>query len=121
MSRRARAVTAAFVALAALVAFALFARRAVETHSVTAIDYHFHDAHPTPPLAAGDTLRFTNQGRNVHNVTFVAAGYSEDIEPGGELVIEAIGELLGGPGRYVFVCAYHQERGMTGTVVIASG
>lgn len=107
--------------LAALGAAALFAPRGVETHSVTAIDNHFHDAHPTPPLAGGVTLRITNQGRNLHNVSFADAGYSRDIEPGGELVIEAIGELLGGQGRYALICAYHVDVGMGGTIVIATG
>jgi plastocyanin len=121
VSQKVRAAAAGSVVLAALGAAALWSSGAVRTHTVTAIDYHFHDAHPTPPLAPGDTLRFSNQGRNVHNVTFEGAGYSKDFQPGDEFVIEEIGEFLGGPGSYTFFCAYHKDRGMTGTVVIVSG
>jgi hypothetical protein len=36
---------------------------------VTAIDYHFHDAHPSLPIRLGQAVQFSNQGRNPHNVT----------------------------------------------------
>ncbi len=86
---------------------------------VTAIDYHFHDAHPTRPIAVGRTLIVTNDGLNLHNVTIPAAHYSMDVKPGGRLVIKDIGALLGGPGRYPFFCAFHVNLGMKGVIVIA--
>ena len=58
---------------------------------VTAIDYHFHDAHPTLPIGPGRDLIVRNQGRNVHNVTIPALGISRDVRPGGQVVIGSIG------------------------------
>ena len=85
---------------------------------VSVIDYHFHDAHPTPPLSNDRTLIFRSQALNAHNVTIPAAGFSENVRPGNEIVVERIGELLGGPGEYRFYCKFHVDRGMTGTIVI---
>ena len=84
---------------------------------ISAIDYHFHDAHPTEPLAADREVVVTNQGRNVHNVTFEAIGFTRDIQPGERLSLGRIGDLLEGPGRHALVCLYHLDREMTGTVV----
>jgi len=33
---------------------------------VSAIDYHFHDAHPSEPIALDRAVQFSNQGRNRH-------------------------------------------------------
>ncbi|HJU57867.1 MAG TPA: cupredoxin domain-containing protein [Actinomycetota bacterium] len=85
---------------------------------VTAIDYHFHDAHPTLPIGAGRALVVKNEGRNVHNVTVDALGFSRDVRPGARLTIDDISDRLA-PGRYVVMCRYHVDRGMTGTIVIA--
>jgi hypothetical protein len=81
-------------------------------YHVTAIDYHFHDAHPTPPLDPDRTIVVTNAGRLVHNVTIPGAHYSHDIEPGNRLVLHDVGRLFGGPGVHVFYCAYHASLGM---------
>ncbi len=97
-----------------------FLREKPSPYVVTAIDYHFHDAHPTLPIAPGRDLVIKNAGRNVHNVTIAALGYSRDVPPGGQLVIEDVASQLGAPGQYTFVCRYHQDRGMGGTIVIAS-
>jgi hypothetical protein len=88
-------------------------------YHITAIDYHFHDAHPTPPLDPDRTIVVTNAGRVVHNVTIAGAHYSRDIQPGDRLVIRHVGRLLGGPGVHVFFCKYHASLGMKATVVIA--
>jgi plastocyanin len=40
------------------------------------------------------------------------------VDPGGQLRIPDIAELLGGPGSYPFYCAYHRDRGMAGVIVI---
>lgn len=85
---------------------------------IAAIDYHFHDAHPTPPIAPGRDLTFKNVGSNVHNVTIEALGIVHDIPPGGEFVVEDIAGKLD-PGRYELLCRFHEDRGMTGEIVIA--
>ena len=86
---------------------------------VSAVDYHFHDAHPTPHLALNETLVVTNYGMNDHNLTIPGIGYSANVAPGKSLVIRNIGSRLGGNGRYVMYCAYHRDLGMRGTIVIA--
>ena len=85
---------------------------------VTAIDYHFHDAHPTFPIAPGRELIVDNEGRNVHNVTIPALEFSKDVRPAGRLVVGRIADTLE-PGRYELICQIHLDRGMTGTIVIA--
>jgi hypothetical protein len=86
---------------------------------VTAIDYHFHDAHPTPELNPFQPLVFRNEGRNLHNVTIAAAGYDLDIAPGEERTIDVLGELLPPGGTYRLVCTIHADRGMGGRIVVA--
>jgi hypothetical protein len=86
---------------------------------VTAIDYHFHDAHPTPPLDPDRTIVVTNDGRVVHNVTIPGTNFSKDVKPGDHVVMRDIGSLFGGSGVHVFICRYHVNLGMRGTVVIA--
>jgi plastocyanin len=88
---------------------------------VTAIDYHFHDAHPTFPIGPGRDLVIKNAGRNRHNVTIAALDYSMDVAPEGQLVIEDVAARFGRAGRYPFVCLIHEDRGMSGTIVIADG
>jgi plastocyanin len=85
---------------------------------VSAIDYHFHDAHPTFPLAPNRTVTWTNDGTVPHNVTFPEFGYTKDIPVGHTISIRKLGEKLGGPGVYTFFCAYHENLGMVGTVII---
>jgi plastocyanin len=86
---------------------------------VTAIDYHFHDAHPTLPIGPGRDLIIKNAGRNLHNVTIPALGYSEDVRAGGRITIADVAARFGSSGTYSFVCLIHQDRGMTGSIVIA--
>ncbi len=87
-------------------------------YAITAIDYHFHDAHPTRVLTADRTVRFTNQGTVRHNVTFPEFGYSHDLPVGEVLEIKDLGQKLGGPGTYSFFCRFHESFGMTGTVIV---
>jgi plastocyanin len=86
---------------------------------VSAVDYHFHDAHPTPHLALNETLVVINYGTNAHNVTIPGIGYSAIVAPGKSLIIRNVGARLGGYGRYFMYCAYHRDLGMKGTIVIA--
>ncbi|HYH27752.1 MAG TPA: hypothetical protein VEA19_03125 [Actinomycetota bacterium] len=86
---------------------------------ISAIDYHFHDAHPTPRLSRERELVVSNQGSNIHNVTILGTDYSRDIEPGERIDLGRVGDLLGTPGRHSFVCTYHLDRDMTGVIVVA--
>jgi plastocyanin len=88
-------------------------------YAVTAIDYHFHDAHPTTPIGPGRDLVVRNVGRYIHNVTIPGTTYSEDVRPGDRLVIRGIAAFLGGPGEYPFFCRFHASMRMTGVIVIA--
>ena len=85
---------------------------------VTAIDYHFHDAHPSLPISLDRTLIFRNGGRNIHNVTIIGTDFNRDLPVEGELVIEPVSSLLSDPGLYDFVCTYHQDREMSGVLVL---
>ena len=88
---------------------------------VTAIDYHFHDAHPSLPIELGRAMQFSNQGRNPHNVTIEGTSYDRTVRPGERITIDPIGSLLGSPGRYPFFCKLHADRGMSGVLVMVSG
>lgn len=85
---------------------------------VTAIDYHFHDAHPSRLLSPDREVVISNQGSNVHNVTFEGTTFVRDIQPGERLSLGPIGELLNEPGRHTFVCKYHLDRGMRGVLLV---
>jgi hypothetical protein len=87
-------------------------------YGIVAIEYHFHDAHPSRPLLPERTVVFSNQGTVKHNVTFPQFRFSKDFAVGRTITIEHLGEKLGGPGEYTFFCAYHQTLGMVGTVII---
>lgn len=106
-------------ALAVVVVFAVARGSSEPPYVVTAIDYHFHDAHPTFPIGPGRDLVVKNAGRNLHNVTIPAIGFSGEVAPGEELVIEDLASRFEGPGRYTLICVYHQDRGMNGALVIA--
>ena len=88
---------------------------------VTAIDYHFHDAHPSLPIELGRAVQVSNQGRNPHNVTIEGTTYDRTVRPGERITIDPIGSLLSSPGRHPFVCKLHADRGMSGVLVVVSG
>ncbi|HEV8682803.1 MAG TPA: hypothetical protein VGS09_08530 [Actinomycetota bacterium] len=85
---------------------------------VTAVDNHFHDAHPSEPLALDRSLVFKNEGRNLHNVTIAGTTLSRDLEPDTSFTISSLGSLVDGPGRYRLFCKYHADLGMTGDLVV---
>ena len=90
-------------------------------YGVTAIDYHFHDAHPTLPLSPDRTIIVTNEGRVRHNLSIPGTDFTKDVEPGDRIVLRDVGELFGGPGPHAFICSYHANLGMKGTVIVAEG
>ena len=116
---RSPAVRLALLVLAtvAVVLAAITLREEPQPYVVTAIDYHFHDAHPTFPIAPGRDLVVKNAGSNVHNVTIPALDIVYDIAPGDEFTVEDIAGRLA-PGSYELVCRLHEDRGMTGVIVI---
>jgi hypothetical protein len=85
---------------------------------VTAIDYHFHDAHPSFPIRLDRAVQFSNQGRNRHNVTIEGTDYDRTFGPGTRITIRPIRSVLPEPGRYPFVCTLHADRGMSGVLVL---
>jgi hypothetical protein len=85
---------------------------------VTAVDNHFHDAHPSEPIALDRRLVFKNEGRNLHNVTLQGTTLSRDIAPGERFSIDGIGSLVDGPGSYRLICRYHADLGMSGDLVV---
>jgi plastocyanin len=88
---------------------------------VTAIDYHFHDAHPSLPIGLDRPVQFSNQGRNPHNVTIEGTDFDRTIRPGERMTIDPVASVLQEPGRYPFFCKLHADRGMSGVLVITSG
>jgi plastocyanin len=87
---------------------------------VTAIDYHFHDAHPSQPIPLDRALEFSNQGSNAHNVTIPGFGVDRTFRPGVRFAFEPVGSLFAEPGRYSFFCRLHRDRGMSGTLVVVA-
>ncbi|MGH2724402.1 MAG: cupredoxin domain-containing protein [Actinomycetota bacterium] len=87
---------------------------------VVAVDYHFHDAHPSKPIAGDLVVEISNQTSNVHNVTFLGLDFDRNVRPGKRLRIAPISDVLPEPGRYPFVCKFHRDRGMTGVLVIVA-
>jgi hypothetical protein len=85
---------------------------------VTAIDYHFHDAHPSRLLSPEREVVISNQGSNVHNVTFEGTDFARDVQPGQRLSLGPIGALVDESGRYRFVCKFHLDRGMRGVLIV---
>ena len=85
---------------------------------VTAIDYHFHDAHPSEPIQLGRAVDFNNQGENLHNVTFEELDFDENLPKGERISIDPVSDLVEEPGRYAFFCKFHADRGMTGVLVV---
>jgi len=113
-------LVALVAAVATLILVAALTGSEVRPYVVAAIDYHFHDAHPTLPIGPGRDLIVRNQGRNLHNVTIPALGLSRDVRPGEQVVIRSIADRLA-PGRYQLFCRIHLEAfGMKGVIVIAS-
>ena len=85
---------------------------------ITAVDNHFHDAHPSGPIQIDGALVVTNAGSNLHNVTITGSTYTSDVAVDGEIVIDPVSEVLSRPGRYRVVCKYHLDSGMKGTLVV---
>jgi hypothetical protein len=85
---------------------------------VSAIDYHFHDAHPSEPIALDRAVQFSNQGNNKHNVTIEGTSYDRMFGSGDRITIDPIGSLLSAPGNYPFYCKLHADRGMSGVLVL---
>ena len=108
----------ATLAVVGIVLAATLLRQPTLPYVITAIDYHFHDAHPKLPIVAGRDLVVRNEGRNVHNVTILALDVVSDVEPGEEFTFEDIARRLE-PGSYELFCRFHEDRGMTGVIVIA--
>ena len=53
-------------------------------YGIVAIDYHFHDAHPSIPLDPSRDVTFSNQGSVKHNVSrwvAVDGGMSDNLRP----------------------------------------
>lgn len=84
---------------------------------VSAIDNTFRPGAIT--VAAGTEVRFTNDGRNEHNVLPVEGdGWGvqvEDFAPGDEYV-----HRFTEPGTYAYYCSLHgtKDKGMVGTVEV---
>ena len=119
MQSAAARVVLAVASVVALVLSAGLMGTEPRPYVVTAIDYHFHDAHPTFPIGPDRDLVVKNQGRNVHNVTIPALDYSRNVRPGEQLTIGDIADRLS-PGRYVLICRIHRALGMSGVIVIAA-
>ncbi|MEO6122141.1 MAG: multicopper oxidase domain-containing protein [Ilumatobacteraceae bacterium] len=85
---------------------------------MTLSEFAMSPAMPTVP--AGDvTLRLTNSGTMVHNVTFPDGGKSSgDIQPGGSATMELKG-LAEGDQTFICTIPGHSASGMTGMLMVA--
>ena len=110
--------------LAALVAALLLAgcsgatARPEGPYVVTAIDYHFHDAHPSAPIRLDRALQFSNQSAHTHNVTIPGTAVDRNFRSGVRITFDPVSSILPEPGSYPFYCKLHRDRGMAGTIVV---
>ncbi len=83
-----------------------------ELITVVAGDFFFEPTVLTGPAGEAVTLEVLSDSRNLHNVT--AGEVDQDLAAG-----EAVEVELSFPdsGTLVFVCKYHQDRGMAGALV----
>ena len=85
---------------------------------VTAIDYHFHDAHPTFPIEETRSGR-QEPGSQPAQRDDPGTGVLEGCPSGCVAHDRADRDRLA-PGRYELFCRLHRDRGMTGVIVIAA-
>jgi plastocyanin len=85
-----------------------------------AVDNHFHDIHPEDDVEIGAERTFVvkNQGRNLHNVTILGTGISEDVRPDETFRTRTLGSFLEIGEDYTVVCRFHEELGMTGKFTV---
>jgi hypothetical protein len=85
-----------------------------------AVDNHFHDIHPEDDveIAADRPFVVKNQGRNLHNVTILGTGISEDIRPGETFRTRALETFLKIGEDYTVTCRFHDELGMNGSFTV---
>jgi plastocyanin len=83
-----------------------------ELITLVAGDFFFEPTVLTGPAGEAVILEVTSQSQNIHNVT--AGEFDQDLATGQTVEVE-----LGFPdtGTLVFVCKYHQDRGMAGALV----
>ena len=79
-----------------------------------AVDNHFHDVHADETVSFDSSRPFVvkNQGSNLHNVTVIETGFSEDVAPGKSVRMRL------DPGRYHIVCRYHSDVDMRGEFTV---
>jgi plastocyanin len=82
---------------------------------LTAIEYKFAPAEITIGATGQVTLRFNNQGEELHNLSIPDISADIDYQPNtGDNVIF----VPPGAGRLEFFCKYHRDRGMTGAFIV---
>lgn len=126
--RRVGAIGAVGSAVPVLTGCQILAARDDDRYTVEITEgYHFEPAALTVPL--GSTVVWDNKSNIRHAVTTDAS----DLEAAGTIELPRYvrpfdsGDLFPGdtwaltftiPGSYVYVCPYHYERGMIGTVIV---
>ncbi len=66
-------------------------------------------------VKVGDALAVSNLGMHTHNFSIEDTDIDVDVEPGETSSVE-LSALE--PSTYTFVCAYHREEGMEGTITL---
>ena len=82
---------------------------------VTMMDNFFEP--PCIAISSTQQITFANSGTQLHNFSVADGDIDVDVEPGEEATTDETGTDLAA-GTYRFVCKYHQEQGMIGTLVI---
>ena len=106
-------VGVAGVALSTALAWSILPASAVE-QTVVVRDNFFDPA--TKTINVNDTVRWTNNGANTHNVTFDAPLSTNlgDMAPGTSVVSSPFPSA----GTFTYFCRFHVSQGMRGTIVV---
>ena len=82
---------------------------------VTMMDNFFEP--PCIAISSTQQITFANSGTQLHNFSVSDGDIDVDVEPGEEATTDETGTDMPA-GTYRFVCKYHQELGMIGTLVV---
>lgn len=86
-----------------------------QTISLTAFDFYFEDTALLMEPGASVTLKFTNNGDNLHS--FTLSDWGIEVEADGGETVDTTFTVPETPGSYDFLCKYHPDE-MQGTVSV---
>jgi cupredoxin-like protein len=88
-----------------------------DTVELILADFEFQ---PKDPVASNtQSLKLTNTGAALHNLTIAGTPVDQDVPPGETITLDPPGDAIP-PGTYQISCKYHRTLGMVGTLTVVS-